>query len=136
MDADPLGLELGGFFLIGLIGTIAQERTLEGRFQESVEAVDIVPVAGDGELEGNASFGGEDQVFADAVEVCFQRGAVACSGQAAETLAGLGANELADVDRVGVDDEKGGWPSPPNAQKAWHNCCMSGVSRARRSANF
>ena len=69
MYADAVRLAFGGLGLVGLIGAIAEQRTFERGFQECVEAIDIMAIAGHGELEGNASIGGEDQVLADTMEV-------------------------------------------------------------------
>ena len=81
-----------------MVGAVAQERALEGRFQERVQAIDIVAVTWDGEQERNTTFRGEDKVLASTVEVHLQRGAIAGCGQPVETFVVFCPHELTDVD--------------------------------------
>ena len=130
-DADIVSRQLLFLLRVGLVGAIAQEGALERSAEEGVEAVDVVAVAGDGEEVGETALRREDQMLAHPMKVGLQRRAIAGGGQAAEALALAGAHDSADLDRMGVHNEKGGWPSArvhKAAQRRW----MSGVRSVRR----
>lgn len=118
VHADAFAAELAILGGVGLVSDVAQERTFERCFEKRVEPLDVVPVAWDLLDEGDASFRREDHVLPHAVEVRLQRSAVADLCQAAEAVFPLHTHEAADMYGMGVDNEKGGWPSPSKAQKA------------------
>jgi hypothetical protein len=135
-DRDPLFLELHSLALPRPEGVVTQEMTHEVRLEKCIEPLHVVSVSWDLLDEGDSSARSEDEMLADAVEPALQRGAVAVLGESVEAFFLARPDRTADVDRMGVDDEKGGAPSPPNSQKAWESFFMSGVSRARRSAQL
>lgn len=136
MRANAMRLEFYIHGWVRLIGAVTQERALESRVQQRIQAIDIVLVARHVLHIGHKTLRRNDQVFTHAVEIAVLGCAVPCARQAAEAFLARRPHQRADVDGMGVDDEKGGWPSPPNAQNACVSRWSSGVSRARRSANF
>lgn len=133
---DALFGELGAFLGFGPIGVISKEMPLEGSFEQGIKSVDVMPVAGDLDRKGNPAFWSEDQMFTDSMEPAFQRGTIPCSGKSAEPFLFACPNGAADIDGVRIDDEKGGFPSPSISTNAWERRWMSGVRRARRSAQL
>ncbi len=134
---DALGFELLAHGLPGPVGVVAEELALEGGLEERVEPLAVVALAGNLLDEGDAALRREDQVLTHPVEVALQRGAVAGPGQPVQAAVLFpGPDGAADVYGVGVDDEKGGAPSPANSQKAPQSFSMSGVRMARRSAKL
>ena len=108
----------------------------EVRFEKSVKAIDIMAVACNLETESNASLGSKDQMLADAVKPEFQRGAVSFPGESTESFLFSGPNGTADIDGVGINNEKGGASSPSIATKVFERRSIKGVNRARRSAQL
>src|SRR5258706_11266518 len=136
MHGDTLLCQFGALGWIGRVSVVADECSFKGGFQQGVESIDIVPVAGKLDQIHQHSPRRENQMFPDAVEVHFQRRAIAGSRQAVEALELACANDTADVDRMGVDRKKGGCASPAIEQNAPLSCSINPDSNARRSANF
>src|ERR1035437_4440513 len=136
MKPDTLLVQFRAYSGIRLVSAVTDERAFEGGFQQGVDTVDIMPVAGKLNEARDHSPGRDNQVLAYAVEVHFLRGAVACFRQTVQTLFFAGANRPADGHGVGVDGEKRGWPSPAKLQNAPQSFSIKSVSNARRSANF
>ena len=128
--------KLGAFLGLRPVSIVSKEMSLKGCFEQSIKAVDIMAIARNLDPKSNASFGSENQMLADAVKPEFQRGAVPFSGESAESFLFAGSNGAADIDRMGINDEKGGCPSPSLSTKAFERRSMSGVRIARRSAQL
>jgi hypothetical protein len=62
--------------------------------------------------KSDAAVRGEKQMFTNAVKPPFQRGAIASPGQTAQTFLFASPYRPTNVYGVGIDDEKGGFPSP------------------------
>ena len=57
---------------VGLVGAVTQQGPLEGRLEQRIEPVDVVPIARYGEDIRQVTVGGKDEVFAHPVKVQFQ----------------------------------------------------------------
>ena len=134
--ADSVADQLGIHVFPGPVGVVADKVTAERGVQQRVKTLDVVAVAGNLDQHRNPPFRRDDQMLAHAVEAIAQRFAVAVLGQAAEPFFLSGPGLSADVDRMGIDDEKGGSASPFFAHSAPQSFSMSGVRMARRSAKF
>lgn len=108
--------------------------SLKSCLEQSIKTVDIVAVACDLDHKSDAPFGSKDQMLADTVKPAFQRGAVPFSGESAEPLLFACSNEAADIDGMGVKNEKGGLSSPSMPAKIFERRSINGVRMARRSA--
>ena len=120
-DANALGQQFIAFAGFGSVGVVSIEHSDECRLEECVGAVNVVPVSGKMNDTGEHSTGREDEMFTNAVEVLVERSAIAVLRQTVQALFVSGALRTADIDRMGIDDEKGGWPSPDN----WRNASES-----------
>lgn len=124
------------FFFLGPIRIVPQEMASEGRFQQSIKALDIVAIAADLQNKRDAAVGSEHEVLSNAVELSIERGAIPMVRQPAQAFFFGRSYRTAHVNRMGVDDEKGGGSSLSSEIKAWQSDCINGVKRARRSAQF
>lgn len=118
------------------IRIVSDQVTAKLRAQQTVQTLDVVPVAWHMRQERHAASRCKNQMLPHAVIVAIQRGTVAVADQAAHALFAARSHGPANIYRMGVDNIKRGRPSPANSQSAWHSCCSKGVSRARRSAKF
>ncbi len=135
-DRDALLFQLRAAGIGRPIRIITEEPTLEIRLQERVKALNVVAVAGKLESESDTASRRKDQMLSNTVEPALQRCAVTGPGKAGEPLLPSRPDRAADIDRMGVDDEKGGVSSSSILQKTDVSFFMRGVSRARRSAQF
>ena len=133
---DPLGGELGTSGLVRPVGVVAQQSSAEGGLHQSVKSLDVVTMTGKLQDQGDVSLRGEDQMLAYALIPAFYRGAPAALDQAVQTNLLPGPDGSANIDGMGVYDEKGGVPSPSREQRAPESRSMRGVSSARRSAQL
>ena len=127
-----------GFALLGIrpIAVVRQKTTGERRREERIQPLRVVAVARHLKNEGDTASGCEGQVLSNSVKPPLQRGAVAATGQAGEAFLLAGTDRPADIDRMRVEDGKGGDSSPARVQKAELSRSISGVNNARRSAQF
>ena len=135
-DRDFFLGKLGTFLGFRPISIVSEKVSFKISFEKSIKAVDIMAVAGELDYKRNASFGSKNQMLANAVKPAFQRGAVSFSGESAESFLFAGSNGTADIDGMGINDEKGGCPSPSVSTKDFERRSMSGVRIARRSAQL
>ena len=136
-DRDALGFELLPHGLPGPISVVSEELALKGGFQERIKPLAVVALAGDLLQEGEASLRCENQVLPHPMKIALEGSTVAGPGQATQAAVFLtGTDGPADVYRVGVDNEKGGAPSPASSQKAPQSRCMRGARSALRSAKL
>ena len=136
-DCNAAFAQGSALLLVGCVRIVGDQQAFEIGFEKSVKPADIVAFAGDLTHVGNQAMRGVNQMFAHAAEPAASAGATADFPEPAQTaVACLGAGSSADVNRVGVDDEKGGWPSPARVHSAPQSFCSSGVSSTRRSAKF
>jgi len=137
-DRDATLFEEGAHFAMGPEGVVRQQVALKRGFQEGVKAIDIVAVSGQLQDEVKQAVRGGDQVFPDSTIAARKCTAVALLRQAAQADFAVSPrpNGPTDVYGMRIDGEKGGWPSPANAQSAPQSRSISGVSKARRSAKF
>ena len=117
-DMDAAREKFVAFLGLGCVCVIGVKHAGKRGLQQHVGALNVVPVSGDVKGTGQHSAGPENEMFANAVVVLVKRCAIAMLGQAAQALFIARALRAADIDRMGVDDEKGGWPSPANWRKA------------------
>ena len=106
------------FLRLGRVRVIVVKHASKRGLQQRVGALNVVPVSGDVQGTGQHSAWRENEMFANAVVVLVGRCAIAMLGQAAQALFFARTLWAADIDRMGVDDEKGGWPLPANWRKA------------------
>jgi len=127
-----------GLALLGIrpIAVVRQKAAGERRREERIQPLRVVAVAGNLKNEGDAAPGREDQVLTNPVKPTLQRRAITSTGQAVQALLLACTDRAADIDRMGVDDEKGGASSPSRVQKAELSRSIRGVNKARRSAQF
>lgn len=135
-DRDAFLGKLSAAFVVWPVRVVSEEPALEFSLQESVKALDVVAIARDLKREGDAPTRSEDQVLSNPMEPAFQGCAVTRPGKAGEPLLLSRPDWPADIDRMGVDDEKGGSSSSSIMQKTEVSFRRSGVRRARRSAQF
>lgn len=121
-DCDAFSLETCTLLLIRPIGIVAQEVSAERCREEGIETLDIVPIAGNLQNEGDSSARGENQVLPYAMEPALQGCAVSAPGQAIETLLLPSPDRTTYIYGMGVYNEKGGEPSASSSQKAWVSC--------------
>jgi hypothetical protein len=131
-----LTFELRSLLRVRPIGVVPEEMSREGGLQECVQTLNVVPVAGDLLNECDVTTRGEDQMLTGTAEPALQRGAVSNLTEATQALLLSLADRSTDIDRMGVDYEKGGLPSPSSSQNTFDSCFISGVRIARRSAQF
>ena len=135
-NSDSFFGKLGAFLGLRPIGIISEKIPLKGSLEQAIKSIDVMTVSSNLKVKGNASLGSENQMLADAMKPAFQRGAVSFSCEPAESFLFACPNGAADIDGMGIDDEKGGFPSPSISTKVCESRWMSGVRRTRRSAQF
>ena len=128
--------ELRAFLGLGPVSIVSKKMALKVSLEQSIKAIDIVAVASNLYRKGNPSFRSENQMLTNTVKPTFQRGAVSRSGKSSEPLFFACSNGAADIDGMGINDEKGGLSSPSISTNAFERRSMSGVRMARRSANW
>ena len=128
--------EAGTFLGLGPISIVSEEMSLKVGLEKRIKTVDIMAIARDLDHKGNESFRSEDQMLPNAVVPAFQRGAVSFSGESSDSPFFACSNGAADIDGMGVNNEKGGLSSPSMPEKVFDRRSMSGVRMARRSAQL
>ena len=83
--------------------------------------MNVVAVAGKLESKGDASLGSKNEMFFNAVKPAFQRGAITRLNKTTQPFFITFANRTADIYGMGVDDEKGGFFSPPISRKVFES---------------
>ena len=111
-DVDAVCTKLVAFVRSGPIRIVCVESAGEGRHQKRVGAVDIVLLAGQLDRAHQHSTGCEHEMFAHAVKILVQGRTVAVLGQAVQAYFVARSHGAADMDRMRVDDAKGGRLSP------------------------
>src|SRR5262249_11719115 len=116
---------------------VAEQHAVEVCAQQGVESVNVMAFAGDLFEMSDQTVRSADQMLAHAAKPASGAGTAADFAEAPQAaLRGLSTHGEADVGRVRIDDEKGGWPAPASAQVTRHSLSSNGVSSTRRSAKF
>ena len=118
------------------VGVVSEEMSPEDRFQQAIQSLTVVTVSRHLKNESDAAARREYEMFPNPVKPAFQGSAVSAPNKSGQTLLLPGSHRTTDIYGVGVDNEKGGSPSPSSVQNARERCCISGVRIARRSAQF
>lgn len=120
-DGDVFLGQLGTLLCFRPVRVVSEEMTFKGGFEQSVKAVDVMAVSGDLNNTGDATLRGKKQVLTNTVKPALQRGTVAVFSETAEPFLFAGAYGPANVYGMGVNDEKGGFPSPSRAINAFES---------------
>lgn len=135
-DADAFVQQQLTRLRVGPVCVIAYEVAGEGRFQQTVEALDIVAVSRSLVEVSYKAFRSNDEMLSYSVEPSFKRVAAARGGKASQAdLVGL-SHRPADVYRMRIDYKKGAGEPDAREARAPESFLRMGVSKARLSAKL